>query len=643
MEQVAIRDRLVGQISAALALLVPLFAVLWVLAIPQRMGMMIFPEQMAGLMLFISLGVCFLRSSMKPDARWPQVDIALGVLSLALGVHFFIRFQALSEGAWNYQTEALVMGLLVGGIVMEGLRRIIGNTLIVIFFLLILYAIAGDWVPGPLQGRAQPLDDVIRYIGTDSSATWGQSLQIAAFVVVLFVLFGSFLIGTGGSEFFSGVAGRISGKGPGGPAKVAVTASALTGMISGSAVSNVMTTGVITIPVMRRYGFTAVNASAIEAVASTGGQLMPPIMGAAAFLMAEFLRIPYKDVIVAATLPAILYFISIYIQIDFIARRDKMGAGDNEMRRPFMEIMKQGWVSLVAIGVLIGGIFVFNMSAETSVVYATLAIVVLALGAWALKLSAGGMHPRKILDALIDAGNSTCDVLLICAAAGMIIGLMTLTGLGFTLSYFLMSFGAGNMFMLLVLSAGIAILLGLGLPTTAVYLLMATLAAPALVQLGIPAMAAHMFLLYYGMLSIITPPIAIAAYAAASIGGADQHATGMAAFRFGWASYVLPFYFIYKPGLLLETTYLQSGYVFVSTIVSLGLIVGAVMGYAHKSLSWPERLLWLVLGCAVIFPLDTVMPAFFEYAVSAVGLALMAQHIVSARRAAPAPVAVAAQ
>lgn len=618
--------------TSALALLVPVLAVIWVLAIPQRMGIMIFPEQTAGLMLGISLAVCFLRASQMPQSPWPAGDIALGIISLMIGIHVFVRFQVLSEGAWQHQTEALILGLVLSLVVLEGLRRVIGWTLIWIFLLLVLYAVAGQLVPGAMQGRPQPLDDVIRYLGTDSSATWGQSLQIAAFVVVLFVLFGSFLMGTGGSEFFSSAAARLSGKGPGGPAKVAVTASALTGMISGSAVSNVMTTGVITIPVMRKAGFSAVNASAIEAVASTGGQLMPPIMGAAAFLMAEFLRVPYRDVIVAATLPAILYFISIYIQIDFIARRDKMGSGDDSLRRPFLEIMVKGWISLVAIGVLMAGIFVFNMSAETSVVYATLAIIALALGAYFLQLRHGGMTPQAILAALVDAGKSTCDVLLICAAAGMIIGLMTLTGLGFTLSYYLMTFGASNMFMLLLLSAFIGLLLGLGLPTTAVYLLMATLAAPALVQLGIPPMAAHMFLLYYGMLSIITPPIAIAAYAAASIGGADQYKTGIAAFRFGWVSYILPFYFIYKPGLLLDTSWAQSAYVFTSTIVSLSLIAAAVLGYAHKALSWPERAFWLVLGIAVIYPIDRVLPAVVEYGVSAVAFLVLAAHIFASRR-----------
>ena len=610
---------------SALAVTVPVLAVGWVLSIPQRMGLMIFPEQMAALMLGISLAVCFLRGT-RP------ADLALALASLVLGVHVFVRFQTLSEGAWAHPVESTVLGVAVTLIVMEGLRRVIGNTLIVIFGLLVVYAVAGDLVPGALKGRPMPIEDVIRYVGTDSSATWGQSLQIAAFVVVLFVLFGSFLMGTGGSEFFASAAGRISGKGPGGPAKVAVTASGLTGMISGSAVSNVMTTGIITIPIMRRAGFSATNAAAIEAVASTGGQLMPPIMGAAAFLMAEFMQVPYSSVMLAATLPAILYFVSVYIQVDFIARRDNMGASDESDRRPFAEIMAKGWVSILGIGVLMSGIFAFGMSAERSVVYATLAIMAMALAAWALGGRYGGMGPRAILAALIDAGKSTCDVLLICAAAGMIIGLMTLTGLGFTLSYYLMSFGAESTFVLLLLSAFIGLVLGLGLPTTAVYLLMATLVAPALVQLGIPAMSAHMFLLYYGMLSMITPPIAIVAYAAASLAGADQHKTGMAAFRFGWASYILPFYFIYKPGLLMDTSLMQSAYVFGSTIVSLGLITASILGYAHKPLGWIERVIWCAVGGAVIFPIDRFLPVGVEYAVSALAFAMMAQHIFTARR-----------
>ncbi|MEE2860065.1 MAG: TRAP transporter permease [Paracoccus sp. (in: a-proteobacteria)] len=617
--------------AAVLAVAVPLLAMAWVLALPQRAGLMIFPQQTVALMLGLSLAVCFLRGG--PDRGPNALDIALALASLALAAHVFWRFPLLSERAWSHPTEATILGIAVILLVMEGLRRVIGAMLIVIFAILVLYAVAGQHVPGALQGRAQPIGDVLQYIGSDSSATWGQSLQIAAFVVVLFVLFAAFLMGTGGSDFFSSLAGRVSGKGPGGSAKVAVTASGLTGMISGSAVSNVMTTGVITIPVMKRAGFSPANASAIEAVSSTGGQLMPPIMGAAAFLMAEFLQVPYREIIIAAALPALLYFLSLYIQIDFLARRDRLPAGEDGPRRSLGAILLRGWVSLAAIAALMSGIFAFNLPAEISVVYATLAVMALALGAWALRLPYGGMAPRKVLDALIEAGRSTCDILLICAAAGMIIGLMTLTGLGFTLSYYLMSFGSGSLFLLLLLAAAIGLVLGLGLPTTAVYLLLATLAAPALTQLGVPAMSAHMFLLYFGMLSMITPPIAIAAYAAASIGGADQYRTAFAAFRFGWASYILPFYFIYKPGLLLDTGWMQSAYVFVSTAVSLALIAGAVIGFGHRRLSAAERGLWLLLGAGVIVPLHGITP-LAEYAVALLAAIVLGHHLIASR---PAP------
>ncbi|WP_051294477.1 TRAP transporter permease [Gemmobacter nectariphilus] len=622
-----LRGRVTRTTLAGLAIVVPLIAIAGVLGVPQKLGLMIFPQQLAALMLCASLAVCFLRGSLSPTARFWQLDLGLAALSLALGLHVFLRFQILSERSHQYPTEALILGCVVIGLMMEGLRRVIGYTLVVIFGLLLLYAVAGHYVPGALQGRPQPLGDVVRFLGTDSSATWGQSLQIAAFVVVLFVLFGAFLIATGGSEFFSNLAGRISGKGPGGAAKVAVTASCLTGMISGSAVSNVMTTGVVTIPVMKRAGFSATNASAIEAVASTGGQLMPPLMGAAAFLMAEILRVPYRDIIVAAALPALLYFVSIYVQIDFMARRDNMASMEATRRQPFLEILAEGWISVLAIVALMLGIFAFNHSAEVAAVYATGVTVVLALGAYLLRLRHGGMSPRQILKALVDAGVSTSEVLLITAAAGMIIGLMTLTGLGFTLSYYLMTFGSESLFALLLLSAGIALLLGLGLPTTGVYLLLATLTAPALVELGVPPIPAHMFLLYYGMLSMITPPIALAAFAAASIGGANQHKTGIAAFRFGWLSYFLPFFFIYKPGLLLETTWPQAVYVFVSTIVSLSLIAAAFLGHGHRKLGWRARAVWLALGVAIMFPLDRLLFSALDYSVAMLGLAVLLQHI----------------
>jgi TRAP transporter 4TM/12TM fusion protein len=625
-------NRALDLIAAALAIFVPVLAVIWTLSVPQRFGILIYPEQIAALMLGFSLTVVYLRDVERTTGVIALFNGFLALASFLLGLYVYWRFVDLSENTHRLPMEALVLGICVVALVMEGVRRVIGWTLIIIFALLLLYALFGDYVPGPLVGRPQPIEDILRFLGTDSTATWGQSLQIAAFVVVLFVLFGSFLMATGGGDFFTQLASRVSGNGPGNTAKVAVTASALFGTISGSAVSNVMSTGVMTIPLMKRAGFKPSQAGAIEAVASTGGQLMPPVMGAAAFLMAELLQVPYRDIMLAAALPAILYYLSIYVQIDFMARRDNIASLVEGERPPILDVLIRGWVCIIAFVVLMVAILQFQMRAEAAAIWTVLAIAIFGLLAWGMKVKNGQMSPRAVLAAFVDTGSSVADVMLITAAAGMIIGLMTTTGLGFALSIYLLDFGGESMFGLLIITGIVGIVLGLGLPTTAVYLLLAALAAPALVQLGIKPIAAHMFVFYYGMLSMITPPIAMSAIAAASIAGSDQISTGNEAFRFGWIAYILPFLFIYKPGLLLEDSFVMIMYVFASSTVALVLVTGGILGYALAPLSPLMRFVWAVIGLATIAPLDQLASPLVEYTVSAVGVVLITAHVVVARR-----------
>lgn len=610
-------------LAGILSALVPAASIAWIAAVPQRMGLLVYPEQIAAIMLGAALSVVFLRSATAERGAKGILDGALGLAALGLGLWVFIRFPVLSEGSFLHPNEALVLGIVTTLLVMEGLRRVIGWALIVIFAVMFLYALFGDYVPGALAGRSQPIGDIFRFLGTDSTATWGQALQIAAFVVVVFVLFGGLLLAVGGGDFFTQLSMRVAGKGPGNTAKVAVTASALFGSISGSAVSNVMSTGVMTIPLMKRAGFKPEQAGAIEAVASTGGQLMPPIMGAAAFLMAELLQVPYRDIVIAALLPAILYYLSIYVQIHFIAHRDNIPSLNNLERTPLGKVLVSGWLPLVAIGVLLLTIFSFNIRAEMAAVWAIITMIVLGLATSFFGPEDQRLSPKRLLSAIVETGAATCDIMLVTAAAGMIIGLLTTTGLGFALSLYLLDFGGESLFALLLVTAGVGIVLGMGLPTTGVYLLMASLAAPALVQLGIEPMQAHMFVFYYGMLSMITPPIAMASFAAASLAKASQLGTSVQGFKFGWIAYLLPFLFIYKPGLLMVGGPLDITYVFVSSAVALVLVTGGIVGYVRKPLSPLGRILWTLLGLAMIAPLDQIWNFAFELAVSALGLAVV--------------------
>ena len=613
--------------SALFAALVPVLAIGWVMKIPSSLGLLIFPEQVAALMLALSLAAIYL-NSLGQRGLPAVVDLAAAGLSLVMGAWVFLRFQVLSENAFLHPTEALLLGIVVVSLVVDTVRRVIGWMLVGILGLFVAYALFGDRMPAALAGRAMSLSEVLQYLAADSSATWGSSLQVAAFVVVIFVLFGGFLIAVGGGEFFTQLAMRVSGKGPGGAAKIAVTASGLFGSISGSAVSNVMSTGVITIPMMMRSGIPARTAGAIEAVASTGGQLMPPIMGAAAFLMAEVIQVPYSHILVAALIPAFIYYLSIYLQIDFMSRRDNVGSLADVVRQTTAELLRRGWVSILGFAVLLGCLFGLQLKAEVAACWTVFTLLTVSIGAHFVRPGMpGALSPRAALATLSGTGLATAEVILVTAAAGMIVGILGATGLGFSLSILLLDLGGQTMFGMLLCTALVAIVLGMGLPTTAVYLLLASLAAPPLVQMGIPVIAAHMFVFYYGMLSMITPPIALAAFAAAAISKAGQVRTGIESFRVGWVAYLLPFLFIYKPGLLMEGSLPEIVYVFLSSIVALFLVAGGALGHALSPVHGVQRALWVVTGVLTIAPLQQLGGMPLELAVSALGVLFVIWHL----------------
>ena len=597
--------------------------------LPERFDLLIYPEQVAALILGGAAAVVFLRNNANNRRTAAAANRLLALASVTVGIWIFIRFPVLSEHGFDHPTECLMIGVLLVIVCLEGLRRAVGKALLVIFAVMMLYAMFGNYVPGILKGRAQPLGDLLRYLGTDSTATLGQAVQVAAFVVVPFILFGALLAMAGGADVFTRMATRLAGRGHGNTAKVAVLASCLFGSISGSAVSNVMSTGVITIPLMKRSGLKPQVAAAIESVASTGGQLMPPVMGAAAFLMAEYLRVPYSAILIAAIAPALLYYLSVYVQIDFLARQlalpalaiEELGAGSTKLA-----------VSSVIISfvVLLGGIFLLNLQAEFAAVYACLALIVL------LAVFARGnsrLTFRGLLDALQSCGSGIADVVLVTAVAGMIIGLLGTTGLGFAFSFALLELGKTSIPLLLVITAMVAVILGMGLPTTGVYLLLATLAAPTLVQLGITPLSAHMFVFYYGMLSMITPPVAMAAFAAASLAGAGQTATAWEAFRFGWIAYFLPILFIYQPGLLMMGSLFQIALACISAVVAIPLVTAGLVGHGLFPIDWRMRILAVLLGLTILLPEQAWTGAAKADVISlVVGIAVIVIHIISHRR-----------
>jgi TRAP transporter 4TM/12TM fusion protein len=455
-------------------------------------------------------------------------------------------------------------------------------------------------------------------------------MAIVSTVVVAFVFFGHLLTVTGGSRFFTDAAPIAMGRFRGGSMKIAVLGSALFGSISGSAVANVVATGVVTIPMIKKSGYPAHKAAAIEAVASTGGQLMPPVMGAAAFLMAEFLSVPYATIVLAALVPALLYYIALFIQADLEAA--KLGIS----RVPESDIPAPGPVFrgghfLLAFALLIWALFWLRWQPERAALLAGVSVV-----ATALIFGYRGERPAfaTLARSFAGTGHAVVEIILISAASGIVIGVLNVTGLSFNLTYALVQIGGGNIVALLVLSALVCVVLGMGLPTLGVYVLLAALVAPALIEVGIQPIAAHLYVLYFGMMSMITPPIALAAFAAASIAGAPAMATGLAAMRFGWTAFVIPVLFVFSPTLLLIGAPFDVALAVLTAVMGVWLVSAALAGYFAERLSPVMRVLFAVAGLMALVPATAFEGALATDVAGVVGgLALIGWEL---RRARPA-------
>ena len=443
--------------------------------------------------------------------------------------------------------------------------------------------------------RRWPPAGCVSYLALDSSSLLGQTLAIVCTIVLAFMLFGKVLQASGGGDWFTDLSSSLFGHYRGGPGKVEVVASAFFGGISGSAMANVMSTGIITIPNMKKAGYKAETAAAVEAVSSTGGQLVPPVMGAAAFLMAENLQMRYADVALAAILPAALYFFSVFVQVDHEAAARGIGGTPRSELPRFSDVLRRGWFFLVPFIALFALMFGWNMQPEEAVLYS---IVILLPFAFFLGYGGRQLNWARLRDAFIDTGRDSFDLIAICAVAAVVIGLLNITGLALSLGFALIKIGQGSMVILLVIVAVICFILGLGLPTTGVYLLVAVLAAPPLIQLGVPPLAAHMFVLYHGCLSMITPPIALAAYAAAHIAGADPMRVSWVACRLGWPAFALPFVFAWSPALLLIGTPAAIGATMVFAVAGVWLGTAAISGFLLKPLSAPRR--WMAGAAAAL-------------------------------------------
>jgi TRAP transporter 4TM/12TM fusion protein len=603
----------------------------WVLDVPRYLGYAFYREQLLAPVLGLAIAAMFLSvpAGKTRGARPPWYDWVLAALGLGAMLWITAQYSRLLIDLAFRTPEVVALGAVILVLVLEGLRRTTGYALLAVVLLFLAYAMVGHLVPGQFRARPVDFDWMLVYLSFDPSALFGSPMTVGATVVVIFIWMGQLLFKAGGGQFFTDIAMALMGRQRGGPAKIAVVASALFGSISGSAVSNVASTGIITIPMMKRSGYSGRDAGAIEAVASTGGQLMPPIMGAAAFLMAEFLEVPYRTIMLAALVPAFLYYLAVFIQVDLVAAREKIDMVEQELPRP-RDVLKKGWHFLVPFVVLLYALFQWNEEAEIAAIYACLSIIVLGM---IFSYKGARLHPKDILGSFSATGNVMIELFMILGGAGFVIGVLNLTGLGFTLTLVLVQVGAGNLYVLLVVAALVCIVLGMGMPTSGVYILLATLVAPAIVKAGADPLAAHMFILYFGMMSMITPPIALASFAASTISGASPMATGFQAMRLGWVAYIIPFMFVLSPTLLMKGDPVHIVLNILTASFGVYLISVAFADYFVRRLRWPVQLLMMLAGLMTIFPDSAIgVGGLIDAAGAVLGLLLLAYEYRSARR-----------
>ncbi|MDA3129504.1 TRAP transporter permease [Aliibacillus thermotolerans] len=499
-----------------------------------------------------------------------------------------------------------MVALIAVFLVIEALRRVIGWLLVGIVLVFISYAYVAPYMVGMLQGSPTSTERLFNYLYFDSSGIIGL-VGIAATLGFSFVLFGQVLLQLGGGDIMNKLAIFAFGRFRGGTAKASVVSSSLTGTITGGPVTNVLLTGNITIPLMKKNGYTATQAGAIESVASTGGQLVPPVMGVAAFVMAEYLGIPYSEVALAALIPALLYYYSLFVQVDLLSLRNNIRGMKRDLL-PKLGELKNTWLILPAFCILIYLMFIKGYTAQVSGVLAALAAFVFLI--WQATYRKKFWHHTK--EIFIETGKTLITVSVVLAAAGIVVGVTGITGLGFNLSMTLASVGDYGLFWLLVLCALVSLILGMGMPSVAAYSMVALLAAPALVEHGVPPIAAHLFVFYYAILCNFTPPIAMACFAASPIAQASPNKIGFTALKLGVSGFLVPFAFIYEPRLLLTFNYEHSIGTFIFLLVSMLIafyflslgFVGQIL--PHQKLSVLIRAVFIVLSLVIFTPISVL-------------------------------------
>jgi TRAP transporter 4TM/12TM fusion protein len=552
--------------------------VLWIIDVPQYFGLSLVEAEWIGALLGIGIAAALLKYPYIPKLR--AFDVVLGFVAIACWLWMSLNYNGWIIDISGFTARKFVPGIAGILLLMEAMRKSAGLPITILVWLLIGYAFIGYLLPQPFQAEQLSAPTFVMYLYADTNGIPGQVMTIVGTLVLAFIVLGRLMEVTGAIKFFTDLALAAMGSRRGGPAKVAVVASSIFGSINGTAIGNIMSTGMVTIPLMKRTGFKPQFAAAIEAVASNGGQLAPPVMGATAFLIAEFLQVGYVDVVLAALVPAALYYLCLFVQVDAIAvRYGLQGIPKSDLPR-VRPLLKAGWVFLLPLAVLIYLLFGRGFNPALAALAAALVLLVIKTVIDRRLLTA-----RQAAEMTVGGGESMLPLLMIAGGAGVVIGVMNITGLGFSLSIVLSQIGANaGIFVMLLLTAAISIVLGMGMPTTAIYVVLSVVLAPALIEMGIRPMAAHLFIFYFGLLSFLTPPVAIASYVAAGLAGSGMWETSWEAVKLAAMAYVLPFLWCYNTAFILDGTPIDIVYAVGTALISAFMFARGLQGTKIRDL-----------------------------------------------------------
>jgi len=589
-----------GTAVKVLFILLPVTAVIYIVNVPFYLGLSLYTQQYVAVFMTLVLVLAFL--TVKPTktasgSKIPWYDIILSLASIAVGGYVAVFYPYIILNIGRISLEYVILGMISIVIVLEVTRRLVGLPILILAIIFIIYPFFSHLAPGILNTRQFPWQRVLTFLYLNPAGLIGKPAVIVSTIITSFILFGRFLLITGGGQFLTDFAMAAVGKFRGGPAKVSVVATAFFGMLSGSASANAATVGIITIPMMKKTGYPPHVAGAIEAAASTGGGLTPPVMSATAFLIAEFLQMPYAQIALAAAVPSLLYYVALFTQVDLEAVKNNLKGVSSHELPSLKNTIKQGWFFVIPIGVLCICLFYYSLPPAPSALYATASVFLVSFLKKEIRV-----HTQKLLNILEETGRGMLEIAIISLAAGFIIGSIALTGLGINLSTSLVTIAGANTFFLLLLAAIACIVLGMGMPIIAIYIVVVVLIGPALVELGVKPLAAHLFILYFGAMSFTTPPVCIAVYVAAAIAQAGPMRTGFAATRLAIAAYLVPFVFAFSPALLLMESAKDFAMVFIPTTLGIMTIAIALSGHLFSRLHPVERIWASAAGLAMLIP-----------------------------------------